>query len=414
MAGDLAQLKPADRSFDYVICHGVYSWVPPDVQTAIFRVAAACLAEGGIAAISYNVLPGWHLRSPIRDILIAAAGHGGTPQERVARARAALAEVGSHAGSDLYGSLLKAEASRMAKMPSSYIQGEFLSEFNLPTTYSDFTSRAAGHGLSFLCEADLDGGALALLAPEARKRIFTMQSDDPTRASQDLDFVSGRPFRRSLMVRHQATWTFPKRDAGRLSGLHIACRLTRDLGRTTEQRIAFEDRRGQLVATPDAEFGQVLARLGEAYPATLPVDELIAMTRDPGRAARGLMRLVEDGKAGLTALPVTVGRASDPMPSAWPFARQEAALGLPYVTNLHHVTVHVPKIAAAIIARLDGSQDRATLTCWLAAEIATGRVQLPDGRAVPKNASDVSVLAEQHVAETIRHLAASAVLASTG
>jgi SAM-dependent methyltransferase len=41
-------------SFDYVICHGVYSWVPPDVQRHILAIGRDCLSEGGVAYISYN------------------------------------------------------------------------------------------------------------------------------------------------------------------------------------------------------------------------------------------------------------------------------------------------------------------------------------------------------------------------
>src|SRR3569623_819838 len=54
-------------SFDYIISHGVYSWVPPAVQDAIFRIVGARLSPVGIACISYNVLPGWRMLQPLRD-----------------------------------------------------------------------------------------------------------------------------------------------------------------------------------------------------------------------------------------------------------------------------------------------------------------------------------------------------------
>ena len=56
-------------AFDYIICHGVYSWVPPDAQAAILRICRRQLAPHGIAYISYNVRPGWNLRSSLRDML---------------------------------------------------------------------------------------------------------------------------------------------------------------------------------------------------------------------------------------------------------------------------------------------------------------------------------------------------------
>src|SRR5262245_19261019 len=125
---DLADLSLSARSFDYVICHGVFSWVPPTVQGAILRLIGHCLGDSGVAAISYNVLPGWHLRNPVKDILRFYARTDGTIQERVAHARAALAALGTYTGPGAYGALLRTEARQLAKIPSSYILGEFLAE----------------------------------------------------------------------------------------------------------------------------------------------------------------------------------------------------------------------------------------------------------------------------------------------
>jgi len=75
--GDLATAKFQGQKFDYVICHGVFSWVPKRVQDAIFRTCNEVLTENGMATISYNVLPGWHLRNIVRDICIYHVGRAG-------------------------------------------------------------------------------------------------------------------------------------------------------------------------------------------------------------------------------------------------------------------------------------------------------------------------------------------------
>jgi cyclopropane fatty-acyl-phospholipid synthase-like methyltransferase len=58
----LTDLWSKDGGFDYIICHGVYSWVPEQVRDAILRIARENLAPNGVAFISYNVQPGWRLR----------------------------------------------------------------------------------------------------------------------------------------------------------------------------------------------------------------------------------------------------------------------------------------------------------------------------------------------------------------
>ena len=57
-SGDIAAFELGGERFDYIVCHGVYSWVPPSVRDAILRISAHNLAEGGIAYVSYNVYPG--------------------------------------------------------------------------------------------------------------------------------------------------------------------------------------------------------------------------------------------------------------------------------------------------------------------------------------------------------------------
>ncbi|MEX1042790.1 MAG: class I SAM-dependent methyltransferase, partial [Pirellulaceae bacterium] len=55
--------------FDYIICHGVFSWVPREVQDRIMAVCRDNLQEQGVAFISYNTYPGWHMRGMIRDMM---------------------------------------------------------------------------------------------------------------------------------------------------------------------------------------------------------------------------------------------------------------------------------------------------------------------------------------------------------
>jgi SAM-dependent methyltransferase len=133
--GDPATLDVAGERFDYVICHGVFSWVPKLTQDAIFRLCHEILAPNGVVTISYNVLPGWHLRMAIRDICLHYAGRGGSPQRRVGRARAALEQIAQASEkSEPYGQLMRTEARRLKQVPASYILGEFLAPDNRPST----------------------------------------------------------------------------------------------------------------------------------------------------------------------------------------------------------------------------------------------------------------------------------------
>ncbi|MBC8076432.1 MAG: class I SAM-dependent methyltransferase, partial [Chloroflexales bacterium] len=66
---DLQELPASSGEFDYIIAHGVYSWVAPAVQEALLALCGRHLAANGVAVVSYNVLPGWHQRGVARDLL---------------------------------------------------------------------------------------------------------------------------------------------------------------------------------------------------------------------------------------------------------------------------------------------------------------------------------------------------------
>src|SRR3974390_1016954 len=51
-------LETADAPFDYIICHGVYSWVPAPLRETILRICRQRLSPRGVAVVSYKRLPG--------------------------------------------------------------------------------------------------------------------------------------------------------------------------------------------------------------------------------------------------------------------------------------------------------------------------------------------------------------------
>jgi SAM-dependent methyltransferase len=71
--------------FDYIVCHGVYSWVPEPIREAILRVCSRNLAPNGVAFVSYNTFPGWHARAMVREMIVFHDDPTRPPMERVAR-----------------------------------------------------------------------------------------------------------------------------------------------------------------------------------------------------------------------------------------------------------------------------------------------------------------------------------------
>src|SRR5579872_1247924 len=55
---DLTNWVPPTDGFDYVIAHGLYSWVPKFVRDGLFALLSRCLGKEGVGYVSYNAYPG--------------------------------------------------------------------------------------------------------------------------------------------------------------------------------------------------------------------------------------------------------------------------------------------------------------------------------------------------------------------
>ena len=60
---------PTAQAFDYIIVHGLYSWVPLEVRRQLMPLIARHLAPNGIAYVSYNLFPGCRVRQAVWEML---------------------------------------------------------------------------------------------------------------------------------------------------------------------------------------------------------------------------------------------------------------------------------------------------------------------------------------------------------
>jgi SAM-dependent methyltransferase len=116
--------------FDYVVAHGVYTWIDGAARQALHRIIDSHLKPGGLVYLGYNAMPGWARDLPFQRLVreLAAASPGDTAQ-RVAAAAAAI------------GSL----APRAPALATSYIVGELKErpqDYTLPYLVHEFMPRA--------------------------------------------------------------------------------------------------------------------------------------------------------------------------------------------------------------------------------------------------------------------------------
>jgi hypothetical protein len=307
--------------------------------------------------------------------------------------------------------LLQTEAKRLKGVPAAYILGEFLAPDNAPCHVRDFIERAAACEFDYLCEADLFAAVPPTLDPRIRDRVTAFAGADRTVAEQDIDFLTGRLFRRSVLVRQRPAGRHPPApNSDRLKFLHVSSPVRRDPTANAADAAVFTDDRAQPVTIRDPAIADAIARLGDVYPETLALDQL-GPSEQPiaERIGRAVLALVMSGRASVSTLPLSVGRGDEPRPTAWSVARAEAASGQPWITSLHHTGVSALPVLKLLLPLLDGTRDRAALLEAVVSALRSGAIPVPANEA-PLLPESVAELAERCLEQSLTYLSRQALL----
>lgn len=410
--GDLGRDGVVDGAYDYILVHGLYSWVGRDVQGRVLDICGTCLAPNGIAYVSYNVLPGWQQRRIIRDIFQFDDDPTRSPGDRVARGRWLLDQLAKGSpDKTTYGQLLRQEAGALSGLADNYIMSEFLVEENLPCYFHDFMTDAHARGLSFLSEARMSLAFPDRVDPQRDQLVRAMAGPGVEAYEQYTDFLQGRQFRQTLLVRDaDAQGISRKLDYRRMAGLHFASQLRAQPAEAgagaVEVRLARPDGTG--LKTNDPAVIHALDSLGRAWPETrTPRDLLTGVQAIEGldqerlsdRIMEALVRTTIGGFATALASPVVSGSAGDTRPRVLDLARAELAAGQAWLTNLHHSPVRIgPDIRRALSA-IDGTRDRAALESALPPLIDQAQDPLDLSAPAPEDPSALTtgLLAKLHM-----------------
>lgn len=371
---DLRDFSGEAGAFDYIIAHGVYSWVPPDVQERLLDLCARHLAPQGIAYVSYNTLPGWNMRGIIRDAMRYHTAQFPDARTRVQQARATLdfmAQAMEGAQSP-YALMLRSEAEQLRRKGDYYVLHDHLEEFNEALYFHQFAARAARHRLAFLAEADFRTMLLDGLPVQVAQTLDRMASDTLQR-EQLTDFLRNRNFRQTLLVHDEAPID-RSLTPERVAALWVASAARAANGGDPRSAAPDEFRMpdGSGLRTPHPISKAAMAVLAKHWPAPIPFSDLSAMaatriglTGDVDDAQRtmlasDILKCFCAGAAELHALGPAFVIEPGARPLASAVARLQAARGT-HATNMRHETVPLDDVDRRLLPLLDGSRDRRML-----------------------------------------------------
>lgn len=187
--------------FDYIIAHGLFSWVPDIVRQKVLSLYEELLNPKGVGFLSYNVYPGFYLRQIIRDGMFFHGQKFETPVEKVEQGINFIKFLTKHNADDpVYQEILKYELKGLWKRPAGNIYHDELSEVNQPFYFAEFVSQAENHNLQFLSETEYFSPFVNNL-PEEVSQAFESISQNVVEYEQYMDFLHCRRFRQTLLCK---------------------------------------------------------------------------------------------------------------------------------------------------------------------------------------------------------------------
>ena len=280
VCADLRTWEPEGATFDYIIVHGVYSWVPAEVRDRLLLLCAGALAPNGVAYVSYNTLPGWALPGGVRDFLLSEIGANTAPDAQMARATQVLDSLAEcmtdQPGS--YAANLRDTIEDMRAKPPGLLFHDELAAVNEPCTFTEFTGHAARHGLHYVAEAHYAAMQSAHMPATMQSALAPLQLDF-FRTQQFMDVLFQRWLRNSLLGRAPVA---PERTtrAGVIADCALGLRMTVDAASVSLApgiSMQFTGIHGLVLEAREPVEKAVLTVLATSFPERLPFPRLCAM-----------------------------------------------------------------------------------------------------------------------------------------
>jgi len=360
---------------DYVLAHGVFSWVPEAVRERLLALCGAALSPTGVAYVSYNALPGGHPRQTLREMLAYHVDAIEQPEQRMTAARGFLRLLGAAAEAD--GELARTlgpEARRLAEHVDGLFFHDTLAEVNHPLYFHEFVAQAAAHGLQYLTEAEFSETQLGALPEQLQQALLTIS--DPLRREQYLDFLKERMFRQTLLVRDAIALDRTPQPR-RLAPLAVSAPLCWDEDEAAG-RVTFTGPGGAHLTTDHPLVIGVLQRIGAAWPAAPWISQLGSPQELPA-ICDALLRCFAANLVRLHVHPPALSTVAPDKPHVSALARLQATHG-ELLTTARHTGIRLDdELGKRLISLLDGTRDRAALLDALSPGAAMRREQLAAG-----------------------------------
>ena len=352
-AYNIMDVTPDFGTFDYIIAHGVYSWVPDFVRAKMLEIYRQNLSPQGIAFVSYNAYPGCFSRDIARHIMRYHVRDESDAQTRVKQARALMEFLAeASAENTIYGFELRNQYDRVKDIEPQVLYHDDLSDVATPFFLYQVAEDAAKHGLQYLCDSSFSMAHFGRLSAKAREHLAAIPEDEAVTREQYTDFVDGRAFRESLLC-HAEVKLERKIDPRRVMQFQLATSAATDddIDPAAPDVVTFKTENGSTLSTDHRLSKAVIRILGRCWPQSKSFSEAVSealaelgaagdkikenIAEETDALAGLIYRAFAAGQFQLRFSPHNVTTVLSERPRSSGLARKQAESSL-MVTNLLH------------------------------------------------------------------------------
>ena len=189
---------PFDRPFDFIIAHGLFSWIPKRLQPKLLDECTRLLAPGGLLYLSYNCYPRWHELEPWRKLMMLH--QDGHPPEQARKTLARFRQLIPNGGSPpAHLKTLESLEERLRTSPDFYLAHEYLLDENNPVYFVDIARELQQRGVGYVGDAQLGLDRLTTrISSEEATALERLDGGDRLLREQHLDLLFNIGFRRGI------------------------------------------------------------------------------------------------------------------------------------------------------------------------------------------------------------------------
>jgi methyltransferase-like protein/predicted O-methyltransferase YrrM len=413
--------------FDFIIAHGLYSWVSHSVRERVLAICREMLNPQGVAYISYNAYPGNHLRDLVRGMMRFHTAGFQDPIDKVGQARGLLKFLAeSTLEPDYYVAAIRAQFERTVKYEDEAFFHDDLSEVNQPFYFYEFMSDAGRHGLQFVGEARANELQPSHFTPQVMQRMRELDGAPEVVREQYKDFIRGSAFRETLLC-HRELELAPDLLMERVPKLYASCDAIRkeDNADPGSEATLFRRTGGMELETKHPLISAALKALGSQWPAAVSFEALLATARSAATEetdsacvdqmeilAQALASAYRAGFVELQIFPPAVTNKVSERPSVSRLARFLLRRGKSAANQLHVMMRFPDPLSRRLVQLLDGTRDREMLTRDLIEYVRSGHGQVLENGVLVEQMAEVAAILERRVSEGLASLAREGMLES--